>query len=218
MEDGLRRGLRTLEHIEPPYTDADYFDFVDGKKRYDGVASLLHSRNIECRGVRSRIRPKPRPSAASAIARTPPSRHPSAATGIAPFPGSLALIESLRAAGLPLGVVSSSKNAEEVLAAAGIRDFFTVVVDGSSPSGTAWHPSPPLTCFARARVLSVSTRQRAVAVEDATSGAASAAAAGFATSSASTGERAADALRAAGANLYRRRPRPAHHRTHGGPP
>ena len=33
--------------IEPPYTDADYFDYVDGKKRYDGVASLMHSRNVE---------------------------------------------------------------------------------------------------------------------------------------------------------------------------
>ncbi len=33
--------------IEPPYTDRDYFDHVDGKKRYDGVASVLHSRSVE---------------------------------------------------------------------------------------------------------------------------------------------------------------------------
>ena len=33
-------------NIEPPYSDADYFDYVDGKKRYDGVASLLHNRNV----------------------------------------------------------------------------------------------------------------------------------------------------------------------------
>ena len=33
--------------ITPPYTDEDYFAYVDGKKRYDGVASLLRSRNVE---------------------------------------------------------------------------------------------------------------------------------------------------------------------------
>src|SRR4051794_13446840 len=33
--------------ISPAYTDEDYFAYVDGKKRYDGVASLLRSRNVE---------------------------------------------------------------------------------------------------------------------------------------------------------------------------
>ncbi len=33
--------------IEPAYTDRDYFEYVDGKKRYDGVASLLRSRDVE---------------------------------------------------------------------------------------------------------------------------------------------------------------------------
>ncbi len=34
-------------NIEPAYTDRDYFEYVDGKKRYDGVASLLRSRDVE---------------------------------------------------------------------------------------------------------------------------------------------------------------------------
>ena len=33
--------------IEPPYSERDYFDYLDGKKRYDGVASLLRSRDVE---------------------------------------------------------------------------------------------------------------------------------------------------------------------------
>ena len=33
--------------IKPPYTERDYFDYLDGKKRYDGVASLLRSRDVE---------------------------------------------------------------------------------------------------------------------------------------------------------------------------
>ena len=33
--------------ITPPYTERDYFQYLDGKKRYDGVASLLRSRDVE---------------------------------------------------------------------------------------------------------------------------------------------------------------------------
>ena len=33
--------------IEPPYTEDDYFRYLDGKQRYDGVASLLRSRDVE---------------------------------------------------------------------------------------------------------------------------------------------------------------------------
>ena len=29
--------------ITPPYSERDYFDHLDGKKRYDGVAALLRS-------------------------------------------------------------------------------------------------------------------------------------------------------------------------------
>ena len=42
------------------------------------------------------------------------------AEGIAPYPGSLALVDKLQAAGVPIAVVSSSKNAREVLAVAGL--------------------------------------------------------------------------------------------------
>ena len=101
--------------------------------------------------------------------------------GIAPYPGSLALIEELRAAGVPLAVVSSSKNAEEVLASAGIRDFFAVVVDGvvAEHEHLASKPAPDVFRVGAERIGVVPAI--AVAVEDATSGVASAAAAGYGT-------------------------------------
>lgn len=56
--------------ISPPYTDDDYYTYVDGKKRYDGVAGLLRSRDVEVPwGRRWTTRPS-RPSAASETART----------------------------------------------------------------------------------------------------------------------------------------------------
>ena len=101
--------------IQPPYTERDYFDYLDGKKRYDGVASLLRSRDVEVpwgdpsddpsgrHGVRHR-----QPQERGLLARA-------ARRGHRAVPGSLALLDQLDAAGIPIAVVSSSKNAEEVL-------------------------------------------------------------------------------------------------------
>lgn len=171
--------LFTSWGIEPPYTQDDYFRYLDGKQRYDGVASLLRSRDVEvpwgdpsdpitadtvC-GIGNR-----KNEVFARVLRT---------DGIAPYPGSLALIEQLRAAGTPIGVVSSSKNAEEVLTIAGIREFFPVVVDGvvSAREGLRSKPAPDMFA-AGARMLGVDPA-RSAAVEDAHSGVASAAAAGF---------------------------------------
>ena len=166
--------------IEPAYTERDYFEYLDGKKRYDGVASLLRSRDVE-------------------VPWGDPSDPPSADTvcgignrknvvfsrvlrteGIAPYPGSLALVELLQAAGIPIAVVSSSKNAEEVLQVAGIRDRFPVVMDGVIAERENLPSKPAPDVFAEgARMLGVDPA-RSVAVEDAHSGVQSAAAAGFA--------------------------------------
>lgn len=172
--------LFTSWEISPPYTERDYFDHLDGKKRYDGVAALLRSRDVEvpwgdpsdpvtadtvC-GIGNR-----KNVVFESVLR---------AEGIAPYPGSLALLDALAAAGTTVAVVSSSKNAEEVLAAAGIRDRFAVVMDGviAERDHLASKPAPDVFVEA-ARMLGV-VPGRSVAVEDALSGVASASAGGFA--------------------------------------
>ena len=111
----------------------------------------------------------------------------------------VAVVEALHAAGIPLGVVSSSKNAEEVLAAAGIRSFFRVVIDGVVAEREHLASKPAADMFAAgASALGVNPA-RSIAVEDATSGAASAAAAGYAVVIGVDRGAGADALRAAGA-------------------
>jgi beta-phosphoglucomutase family hydrolase len=166
--------------IEPAYTDRDYFDYLDGKKRYDGVASLLRSRDVEVPWGD----PSDPPSADTVCGIGNRKNEVFAAVlrgeGIAPYPGSLRLVEKLQAAGIPIAVVSSSKNAEEVLAAAGIRDRFGVVMDGviAERDHLASKPAPDVFVEA-ARMLGVDPA-RSVAVEDAISGVESAAAGGFA--------------------------------------
>lgn len=172
--------LFTAWDITPAYTERDYFEYLDGKKRYDGVASLLRSRDVEvpwgdpsdpvtadtvC-GIGNR-----KNDVFSRVLRS---------EGIAPYPGSLALVEKLQAAGVPIAVVSSSKNAEEVLQVAGIRDRFPVVMDGVIAERDNLPSKPAPDVFAEgARMLAVDPA-RSAAVEDAHSGVQSAAAAGFA--------------------------------------
>ena len=187
--------------LTPPYSDADYFDYVDGKKRYDGVASLLHSRNVEVPW--GAVDDPPEAETICGIGNRKNAAFAASlrAEGIAPFPGSLALVEKLTTAGIPIGVVSSSKNAEEVLGAAGIRSYFRVVVDGVVAEREGLASKPAADMFrAGAEALGVDPAT-SVAVEDATSGAASAAAAGFGTVVGVDRGTGADALRAAGATV-----------------
>ncbi len=187
--------------IEPPYTDLDYFEHVDGKKRYDGVATLLRSRDVE-------------------VPWGDPSDAPTESTvcgignrkntffekvlrdeGIAPYPGSLAVLDVLAAAGTPVAVVSSSKNAEEVLRVAGIRDRFPVVMDGVVAERDELASKPAPDVFAEAaRMLGVDPA-RSVAVEDALSGVQSAVAAGYGLVIGVDRGVGADTLRNAGAHI-----------------
>lgn len=165
--------------VSPPYSDADYFAHLDGKKRYDGVASLLRSRDVEVPwGDPSD------PSTADTVCGIGNRKNDVFARvlreeGIAPYPGSVALLDLLIAAEVPIAVVSSSKNAEEVLRVAGLRDRFRIVMDGviAERDHLASKPAPDVFAEA-ARMLGVDPA-RSAAVEDALSGVQSAAAAGF---------------------------------------
>lgn len=166
--------------IEAPYTDADYYAYVDGKRRYDGVASLLRSRNVEMPWGEPTDSPEAQTICGIGNRKNAAFAAELRSGGVAPFPGSLALLEVLREIQMPMGVVSSSSNAEEVLTTAGIRDFFTVVIDGqvAARDGLASKPAPDM-FRAGAAALGVSPDE-SVAVEDAVAGVASAAAAGYA--------------------------------------
>ena len=98
-----------------------------------------------------------------------------------------------------MGVVSSSSNAEEVLESAGIRDFFTVVIDGQVAARDGLASKPAADMFRAGAVALSVNPETSAAVEDAVAGVASAAAAGFATVVGVDRGAGPEALRAAGA-------------------
>jgi beta-phosphoglucomutase family hydrolase len=178
--------------VAEPYTDQDYYDYVDGKPRYDGVRSFLESRGIPAPDDLVTELGDRKNDAFGQVLRD---------EGVTAYPGSMRLLESLRDRGMPMAIVSSSRNAPAVLEAAGVTHFFTTVVHGgvAAEKGLAGKPAPD-TFLEAADELGVA-HDKAVVLEDATSGVAAGAAGKFALVIGVDRGAGADALTAAGADL-----------------
>ncbi len=163
------RSERTGETLRP-FTEDDYLEFVDGKPRFDGVRSFLRSRDIEL--------PEGTPD-------DPPERETVCGLGnrknalfletlreggADAYSSTVRLVEELQGRGVAVAVITSSRNADEVLGSAGVGDLLPVKVDGndSAQLGLPGKPEPDIFLEA-ARRLEVSPERTAV-VEDAISG------------------------------------------------
>jgi beta-phosphoglucomutase family hydrolase len=152
------------------FTNADYLAYVDGRPRYDGVATFLASRDVELPWGDPSDPPGDDTICALGNRKDEMFNEVLAREGIAPYPGSMAVLERLDELGLPSAIVSSSRNARTVLRAAGIEDRFRAVVDGNTlvDDELPGKPDPEMFLHA-ASCLDVSAAQ-AVVVEDAISG------------------------------------------------
>ncbi|MFJ5956425.1 HAD-IA family hydrolase [Paenarthrobacter sp. NPDC092416] len=165
--------------IAPPFTAGDYLSLLDGKSREAGLIDLLASRGIDIAlgsptdatgdwtayglgGLKNK----------AYLARLKEE-------GVQTYPGTMRLLESLKAAGVPSAVVTSSRNATPVLAAARMADAFAVVVDGNTAANLklAGKPAPDVFLEASKR-LGVAPK-RAVVIEDSAAGVESARSGGF---------------------------------------
>ena len=169
----------TSRGITQPYTDDDYFAYVDGKPRYEGVASVLASRGIELPFGDAHDSPEAETVAGLGNRKNAVFNQVLALDGIAAYPGSLALLDQLRAQGLPMAVVSSSKNAEAVLEAAELTHYFEAVVGGNVVAELGLRGKPEPDGFLHAAELLGASATDSVVLEDALSGVAAGAAGGF---------------------------------------
>jgi HAD superfamily hydrolase (TIGR01509 family) len=162
------------------YTEQDYFAHIDGKPRYEGVAALLASRDIELPWGD----PDDPPDALSVCGlgnrKNALFGEVLDRDGVQAYPGSVALLDALDGRGTRMAIVSSSANAPDVLRAAGLLSRFETVVDGSvaTEHQLSGKPRPDTYQFA-ADALGV-PHGRAVVVEDAVSGVQAGAAGDFA--------------------------------------
>ena len=155
------------------YTSADYYAHVDGKPRFDGVRTFLASRGIELPEGTTDDAPDAETVGGLGNRKNAVFAAILEEEGVQPYPASVRLLDHLEARGTAVAVVSSSRNAPGVLAAAGLAERFEVVVDGEVAAREALEGKPsPATYLHAARLLGVDPH-RSVVLEDALSGVAS---------------------------------------------
>jgi len=166
----MERAERLGEEFRPFDIATDYKPYVDGRLRYDGVRAFLASRGIALPEGDPGDGPARETVCGLGNRKDLLVHKVIAMDGVKVLEGSLALVNKVRSQGLLTAVVSASKNCEAILAAAGIRELFDCVVDGTVAArlGLPGKPSPD-TFLEAARSLGVAPR-RAVVVEDAISG------------------------------------------------
>jgi beta-phosphoglucomutase family hydrolase len=171
FDDFLRqRAEKTGEKFVPFDPAKDYREYVDGKKREDGVRSFLASRGIEL----PEGDPDDPPSAETVyglgIRKNDAFQKTLHDDGVEVFDGSRRYLEAVTAAGLATAVVSSSANTREVLEITGLDRFIQQRVDGVTlrEEHIAGKPAPD--SFLRAAQLLNVPPAAAAVFEDALSG------------------------------------------------
>ena len=172
----------TSRGVAAPYTEADYFEHVDGRPRYDGVRAVLASRGLEVPEGED-VDPADQPAGAETVRGLGNRKNDLVLEllrrdGVSAYPGTVAYLDSLGARAR-LAIVSSSRNAEEVLRAAGLRERFEHVVDGNVAAAEHLPGKPAPDTFLRAAALLGVEPADAAVYEDAVSGVAAGAAGGF---------------------------------------
>ncbi|HWP35204.1 MAG TPA: beta-phosphoglucomutase family hydrolase [Thermodesulfobacteriota bacterium] len=156
--------------FEPFDVERDYRRYVDGKPREAGVRDFLASRGI----VLPQTPPPGAPDADSvrtlAARKTRYFEALLRTRGVETYPDAVALVRRARAQGARTALVTSSKHATAVLAAAGLAGLFDAQVDGYALEalGLRGKPDPDLFLEA-ARRLGVGP-ERAAVFEDALAG------------------------------------------------
>jgi beta-phosphoglucomutase family hydrolase len=170
--------LRARDPRAAEFGQLDYNRYVDGKPRADGVRDFLASRGITL--------PEGTPGDAQAATVQGIATRKNELVlreleehGVEVYPGSLAYLRAVKAAGLATAVVTASANGAQVVAAGGFADLIDTRVDGvvARQEGLRGKPEPD-TFLAAARRLGVPPGG-AVVFEDALSGVAAGRAGGF---------------------------------------
>jgi beta-phosphoglucomutase family hydrolase len=165
-----QRAAREGEEFVPFDADADYGEYVDGKPRYDGVRSFLASRGIELPEGDEDDPPSAETIRGLGNRKNEIVLRRIREDGVEAYEGSVRYLQAAREAGLHRAVVSSSTNCRDVLAAAGIEEFFEARIDGVVAEREHLEGKPaPDTFLAAARALAVPP-DRAAVFEDALAG------------------------------------------------
>lgn len=158
----------------------DYRQFIDGRSREDGIRAFLAHLGINVPEGVATDGPGTLSVAGLAHRKQQIFSQLLGEQPVAVFPDALRVLRQLRESRVPTALVTASRNCRTVVAACGISELFTVVVDGidAATMGLPGKPDPALFLEAAKR-LHVEPAE-AVVLEDAAAGIRAGVAGGFA--------------------------------------
>ncbi|GIJ76112.1 haloacid dehalogenase superfamily, subfamily IA, variant 3 with third motif having DD or ED/beta-phosphoglucomutase family hydrolase [Micromonospora phaseoli] len=196
-----RRAAASGEPYRPFDPGPDYHRYVDGRPRLDGVRTFLASRDITLPEGSAEDPPGAQTVHGLGNQKNTLVLERIRSGGVEVFPGSVAYLKAVAAAGLRRAVVTASANGREVIAAAGLEPLLEARVDGLTAQAEGLRGKPhPDTFLAGAKLLGVDPAQ-AVVFEDALAGVEAGRAGGFGYVIGVDRAGQADELRAHGADL-----------------
>jgi len=180
FDDYLRlRAARTGGAFQE-FTPGDYLAHVDGRPRYQGVATFLKSRGIDLPQGTPDDSPGAETVCGLGNCKNEIFNAIIAREGAGLYDSTVALIDDLRAQAIKVGLATSSRNSALILQKSGVAHLFGSVVDGivSEQLGLQGKPAPDIFQAASARLGVVP--DRAIVIEDAVTGVEAGASGGFA--------------------------------------
>ncbi|MFH1093491.1 MAG: trehalose-phosphatase [Candidatus Omnitrophota bacterium] len=152
------------------FTHADYLHFVDGKPRLKGIKSFLESRGIDLPLGSADDAHDKKTIHAIGNKKNEKFREVLKTNGVHEYKACIDFIKELKKNGIKVGVVSSSKNCEFILEAAGILELFDTRVDGVISEKMGLEGKPEGDIFVQAALNLGTSPGRSMVFEDAISG------------------------------------------------
>lgn len=161
---------RTGRDFQPLDIDRDYKDHIDGKPRYDGIRSFLKSRNLEV--PQGQIDDPASLDTVYGLGRKKNELFLELLEkeGVQVYQDTVEMVRKWRQQKIRLAVISSSRNCEHIMKAAGLTDLFDVRIDGVMLDRENLRGKPEPDIFLKACELLETEVDHSIVVEDAISG------------------------------------------------
>jgi beta-phosphoglucomutase family hydrolase len=159
--------------------ESDYREHVDGKPRYDGARSFLHSRGIELSEGGPDDEPGRKTVCGLGNRKNALFQALLQNERAETYPDAVEQLTTWRKAGLKLALITSSRNGRAVLDSVGLADAFDVVIDGVEAAKNAIRGKPAPDVFLEAARRMNVPPSSTVVLEDAVSGVTAGRAGGF---------------------------------------
>jgi HAD superfamily hydrolase (TIGR01509 family) len=169
----LRERSRRLGQPFVPFdATSDYLQYVDGKPRYDGVASFLASRGVHIPFGHADDPPEAETITALGNRKDELFKKKVDEVGVDYDHQAVRFVRELRACDIRVGIASSSKNAIPILKKCGILDLFEFIVDGnlSEERHLSGKPAPDIFLACLSELVASPNPSRAGIAEDAIAG------------------------------------------------